>query len=284
VVLQVPAGGGSPGTSRRLREAGFSEVRRCTRGAAKTAAGDTAARLPAPWVWWAAGDVWCPPCRPALDLDAAERGMHPRDKGLIQDDAEAKASRPFLPVEHDPAKLFDTGLPAWVEEMMQSGVRILPVTSEPPMADHPFYRWESAEAHLRAIPEADRHLLVGSLEYVPESEVAWTSANCIVHPWVVVHQGEKWRLCHDYSVGINMFVPTVPFRLPTPWDVRSVLKPTSHFAKYSVRHLGRLLSCADSSRLEASYGGASSRHGPTHDGISASVRVHRVPAPLLWLD
>ena len=234
VVLQVPVGGAVPGTSRRLREAGFSEVRRCTRGVARTAVGDTAASLPAPWVWWAAGDVWLPPSRPALDLDAAERGMDPRDQGLIQDDAEAKAARPFLPVEHDPAKWFDTGLPPWIEEMMQSGVRIQPVT-EPPMADHPFYRWESAEAHLRAIQEADRHLLVGSLEYVPESEVAWTAANCVVHPWVVVRQGEKWRLCHDYSVGINRFVPTVPFRLPTPWDVRSVLVPTSHFAKYDIR-------------------------------------------------
>eukprot|EP00966_Prymnesium_polylepis_P065703 1524554-Prymnesium_polylepis.1 len=49
VVLQVPVGGGAPGTSRRLREAGFSEVRRCTRGVSRTAMGDTAASLPAPW-------------------------------------------------------------------------------------------------------------------------------------------------------------------------------------------------------------------------------------------
>ena len=92
-----------------------------------------------------------------MDLQAAEAGLGPRDRGEIQDDADAKAARPFLPVEHDPAKWFDTGLPPWVEEMMQQGVRIRPVR-EPPMADHPFYMWESGEAQLRAIQEADRHL------------------------------------------------------------------------------------------------------------------------------
>eukprot|EP00966_Prymnesium_polylepis_P102702 2379108-Prymnesium_polylepis.1 len=62
--------------------------------------------------------------------------------------------------------------------MMQQGVRIRPVR-EPPMVDHPFYMWESCEAQLRAIQEADRHLMVGSLEYVPDDEVAWTAANCV---------------------------------------------------------------------------------------------------------
>ena len=234
VVLQIPAGGAAPGTSRRLRGAGFREVRRNSRGAASLARGETPAALPSPWVWWAAGEERCAPSRRPLDLHAAEAGLDPRDRGEIKDDAEAKAARPFLPVEHDPAKWWDTGLPSWVEEMMQQGVRIRPVR-EPPMADHPFYKWESCEAQLRAIQEADRHLIVGSLEYVPDDEVAWTAANCVVHPWVVVRQGEKWRLCHDYSVGINQFVPTAPFRLPTPWDVRSILKPTSHFAKYDIR-------------------------------------------------
>ena len=139
-----------------------------------------------------------------------------------------------MPVEWDPSVWEDTGLAAWVEEFMRSGVKIHPVT-EPPPADHPFYRWESDEALARGIMEADRHLSVGSLSYVPEHLVAEVARTSVVHPWVVVFQKDKWRLCHDYSVGTNLHVASAPFGLPSPWDVRSVLKPTSRFAKYDVR-------------------------------------------------
>ena len=54
---------------------------------------------------------------------------------------------------------------------------------------------------------------VGSLVYVPAEEIAGVAEPAIVHPWVVVKQGEKWRLCHDYSVGTNLHAPTAPFRL-----------------------------------------------------------------------
>ena len=43
---------------------------------------------------------------------------------------------------------------------------IVPVV-EPPGRDIPFYQWDSQEALMRAVQEADRHLCVGSLEYVP---------------------------------------------------------------------------------------------------------------------
>ena len=57
----------------------------------------------------------------------------------------------------------------------------------------------------------------------------------IVHPWGVVPQGKKWRLCHDYSIRTNLYVPSAPFRLPSPWDVRPAVGPTSRFAKYDIR-------------------------------------------------
>ena len=118
--------------------------------------------------------------------------------------------------------------------MIQEGVVIRPEV-EPPFADHPFYRWDSSEALHRAIVEADRHLSVGSLEYIPYEEVAGVAESTIVHPWVVVQQGEKWRLCHDYSVGTNLYVPSAPFRLPSPWDVRPAVRAGSRFAKYDIR-------------------------------------------------
>ena len=83
----------------------------------------------------------------------------------------------------------------------------------PPL--HPFYKWDGDEALMRAIHEADRHLLVGALEYVPDDEVAWVAATSVVHPWVVVPQaGGKWRLCHDYSVGTNKHVRSAPSLCP----------------------------------------------------------------------
>eukprot|EP00966_Prymnesium_polylepis_P123428 2853863-Prymnesium_polylepis.1 len=73
------------------------------------------------------------------------------------------------------------------------------------------------------------------MEYVPDGMVEEVAASSIVHPWVVVKQGEKWRLCHDYSCGTNKHVATAPFGLPAPWDVRHVLKPSSFMAKYDIR-------------------------------------------------
>ena len=228
--------------TRRVAEAmkrlGFELVRssdlRKGAAVAEHASPSRRAVLSRPSEWWAAGERRSRPPAFALDLGEAERAMDPRDQGLVKDDLEGKQMRQYLPVPHDASRWRDTGLPDWIETMMQKGVRIVP-EEEPPFADHPFYRWESDEARLRAIWEADRHLSVGALEYIPEEEVADTAAKCIVHPWVVVSQGEKWRLCHDYSIGTNRYVATSPFQLPSPWDVRPCLKPGSRFAKYDIR-------------------------------------------------
>ena len=88
---------------------------------------------------------------------------------------------------------------------------------------------------MRAIMEADRHLSAGSLEYIPFEEVRGVAESTIVHPWVVARQGEKWRLCHDYSMGLNQYVASSPFILPTPWSVRPVLRTGSRFAKCDIR-------------------------------------------------
>eukprot|EP00966_Prymnesium_polylepis_P287451 6639173-Prymnesium_polylepis.1 len=42
--------------------------------------------------------------------------------------------------------------------------------------------------------------------------------------------GTSGRLCHDYSVGTNRHVASAPFGLPSPWDVRHVLRPGSFMA------------------------------------------------------
>ena len=232
VVLELPRVGRVSGAV--LRDHGFRLVREAADGLVRYADGEVRASLPGGRQWWHAGHV--PVTAPdfQLDLSAAEAAMDLRDQGVPTEPAERRAMRAFLPVPWDPDRWVDTELPAWVESMMREGVRIRPEI-EPPPADHPFYRWESGEAQLRAIMEADRHLSAGSLEYIPFEEVRGVAATAIVHPWVVARQGVKWRLCHDYSVGLNQYVAASPFILPTPWDVRPCLKPGSRFAKYDIR-------------------------------------------------
>ena len=70
---------------------------------------------------------------------------------------------------------------------------------------------------------------------MPFEEVRGVAETAIVHPWVVARQGDKWRLCHDYSVGTNQYVATAQFALPSPWDVRPCIRPDTHFAKYYIR-------------------------------------------------
>ena len=217
-----------------LASAGFSFVRRIERGEPVLASDDAPARLPVRRSWWALGERRSVPPSFRLDLDAAEAALDPRDRGEFPEEAGVKEMRSCLPLPHDASRWEGTGLDQWVETMMQEGVRIQTVR-EPPFADHPFYRWESTEAMIRAISEADRHLLVGALEYVPEEDLEFFARGGIVHPWVVARQGSKWRLCHDYSVGTNQIVPTAPFSLPSVWDVRAVLKEGSYMAKYDIR-------------------------------------------------
>ena len=232
VTVQLPPVGAE--SAQQLRDAGFIFRRRSVRGPPVFAEADAPASLPSPSEWWSFGSRRSLAPAHVLDLADAESRMDPRDRGEFADDPDRKRMRAYLPVPWDPASWHDTGLPAWIELMMQEGVVIRPEV-EPPFADHPFYRWDSSEALHRAIVEADRHLSVGSLEYIPYEEVAGVAESTIVHPWVVVQQGEKWRLCHDYSVGTNLYVPSAPFRLPSPWDVRPAVRAGSRFAKYDIR-------------------------------------------------
>ena len=221
---------------RRLAEHGFRQIRRTLTGAPafEGELDGSPARALQGSSWWVAGALpeLKPP--PQLDLDRAEAAMDARDRGQPSEPPERKEMRSFLPVPWDAERWTAAGLPESVQRMMSEGVRIRPEI-EPPMADHPFYRWESDEAHMRAIMEADRHLSVGSLEYIPFEEVRGVAETAIVHPWVVARQGEKWRLCHDYSVGTNQYVATAPFALPSPWDVRPCIRADTHLAKYDIR-------------------------------------------------
>ena len=170
-----------------------------------------------------------------LDHDAAEADMDPRDLGIGCEEPELKAARSYLPIPHEPERWRGKGFSPFVEQLMTEGHRI--------GGDEPFgfyeidqYKWRDATAQRMGGLEADRHVLLGALEYVPAEEAAALLKSCAtVHPWTVVHQRDKWRACQDYSKGTNVEADTAPFRLPTVFDVRRVVKPDSHFAKWDLR-------------------------------------------------
>lgn len=170
-----------------------------------------------------------------LDHDDAEPYMDPRDRGIGCEEPERKVERSYQPIPHDPARWLGKGFSPFVEQLMTEGHRI--------GGDEPFgfyeidqYKWKDATAQRMGGIEADRHVLLGALEYVSASEAAvLLASSATVHPWTVVHQRDKWRACQDYSKGTNLEADTVPFRLPTVFDVRHVIKPDSHFAKWDLR-------------------------------------------------
>ena len=170
-----------------------------------------------------------------LDHDAAEADMDPRDLGIGCEAPERKIERSYMPIYHDPERWRGKGFSPFVEQLMTEGHKI--------GGDEPFgfyeidqYKWRDATAQRMGGLEADRHVLLGALEFVPAAEAAaLLNSNATVHPWTVVHQRDKWRACQDYSKGTNIEADSAPFRLPTVFDVRQVVKPDSHFAKWDLR-------------------------------------------------
>ena len=73
-------------------------------------------------------------------------------------------------------------------------------------------------------------------------------ASDVVHPWVMVQKGEKWRACFGAHEGTNRVAYSAPFALPTVWDVPGIVKPTSLFAKYDLRDGFWLVPVAEESR------------------------------------
>eukprot|EP00966_Prymnesium_polylepis_P134668 3112371-Prymnesium_polylepis.1 len=156
-----------------------------------------------PRVAWTAGrrrGVW-----KESKLDHAEVRAHldPRDRGEGVEAKSEKLARSWRPIAWEPERWRGKGLPAEVEVLMTEGARI-DATEEVGFAEVPQYAWPSDEALAEAILEADRALAVGAMEYVPSGQLDRVLRESTVHPWTVVQQGaDKWRACHDYSVGTN---------------------------------------------------------------------------------
>ena len=218
-----------------LKKLGFRCVRRVRRGVPGYATEVRDAYLGRGYSFWAAG-VGVLPEVVKVDYVATEAGMDPLDRvGAPKEPPSAKAARSYVPIPWDKER-WDIGLPRELDEIMaRRGVGIEPWEEVAP-TEVPFYKWASQEGLLKSIAEADRALLAGAMEYVPLHRLDEVLASSTIHPWTIVDQGGgKWRLCHDYSVGTNRVVPTASFSLPSVWDVRPSVKPSSYFAKYDIR-------------------------------------------------
>ena len=162
--------------------------------------------------------------------------MDPLDSGVApKEDPVKKLERAWEPVPWDPEVWRGKGLKPEVERLMTEGADVFgpdtPGFYEVPQ--YPFGGWELEQ---KGGEEADRAIAAGAMEYVPECEVDELLSDCIVHPWLVVHQGsDKYRACQDYKNGTNLFNDALPFNLPSVWSVRRVIKKGSFMAKYDVR-------------------------------------------------
>jgi hypothetical protein len=118
-----------------------------------------------------------------------------------------------------------------------------------PVPEDGQYAWRSFEYFVRGAAECDRAIVAGHLEPVPSHLVGAAWALAPAHPWTVVLQhGDKWRAAQDYSRCTNQRVGRKPFTLPSVWDVRSVLRPSSYMAKYDLRDGFWSVPVAESSR------------------------------------
>ena len=181
---------------------------------------------------------WCgrragPQASSQLLHEDVEHAMDPRDRGEIAEDKDAKRVLTWTPISHNGDLWKGKGLPADVEAIMSEGVRI-DMDADSSCFEQPQYPFPDDQSMMESLLEADRALLVGHMEYVPEDQVAQVVRDHIVHPWLMVWQG-KWRLCQDYSEGTNRAARSGPFGLPTAWDALKALKPGAYMAKYDLR-------------------------------------------------
>jgi len=177
---------------------------------------------------------WCAK-EQRMDHEMLRAHMDPKDVGLEEDDLDLKRAMVWSWIQHDPDRWRGKELPPLVEELMTSGAVVPSPPGPPAYAEIPQYAWDTDDALAAGIMEADRALVVGFMEYVPEQDVEAALTDGYTHPWTMDLKGTKWRACHDYKKGANRYMVPPSFGLPTVWDVASSIKPGAYMAKFDLR-------------------------------------------------
>jgi len=181
---------------------------------------------------WEAGlaDQRLPPRRPTDKASVAHLKTE-LDLGSRPQSKEEKLALKWLPIA-EPSKQ------AWLAEGLSERVATLaghievPVPEIPPeFAEVEMYPWQLPGDEEAAVGEVERALVVGAVEYSEDVT--------LVHPHVVVHQGRgearKVRGCQDYSALVNSYMPSIPFSLPRPWDLKKISTKNSWFGVIDLR-------------------------------------------------
>ena len=194
----------------------------------------------APWVAFALGKRVTHFGGYRMPLESMGSYLDPRDSGVAPKASAIDKDRvAWSPLLRQPW-LWEDVVQEDVRQWMTAGVSIEPLGTNG-FVDYGHYDWPSNEALYSAAREVDRHLLIGALEEVLEEDMPSAGR---VHPWTIVEQGGKWRLCHDCSVGVNCLVSTNPSMLPSPWDVKDRLRRGRSMVKRDIRdgffHVGVL--------------------------------------------
>ena len=190
---------------------------------------------PSGYVYWSIGTRGGRGKSLRLDHALCKPHMDPKDvdKKVWADDS--KRERAWEPVPWDPELWRGKGLPAAVEAVMTQGT-VVELHRALHAREIPQYPFASQQAQMEASIEADRAIATGHMSYIPPDEVEEALLHGAVHPWTMAQQGSKWRACQDYSGITNRAATSAPFGLPTPWDVKKVIRPgKTHFVKYDLR-------------------------------------------------
>jgi len=170
-----------------------------------------------------------------LDHARCNPHMDSRDIGKRTWADDSKRERAWEPVPWDAERWRGRGLPEAVAKVMTEGT-VVELHRALHAREIPQYPFASQEAQMEASIEADRAIATGHMSYVPPDEVEEALRSGAVHPWTMTEQGSKWRACQDYSGITNRAAVSAPFGLPTPWDVKKVIRPAeTHFVKYDLR-------------------------------------------------
>ena len=159
-----------------------------------------------------------------LDHARCNPHMDSRDIGKKTWADDSKRERAWEPVPWDAERWRGRGLPEAVAKVMTEGT-VVELHRALHAREIPQYPFASQEAQMEASIEADRAIATGHMSYVPPDEVEEALRIGAVHPWTMTEQGSKWRACQDYSGITNRAAVSAPFGLPTPWDVKKVIRP-----------------------------------------------------------
>ena len=135
---------------------------------------------------------WCAD-ESSLDYELLRKHMDPRDTGEVPIDKAAKQELIWSEIPWDPERWRGKGMPREVELLMTEGARVPAPGGAPRLAEFAQYPWDAPEAREAGISEADRAIIVGAMEYVPEDQLDSVLADGFIHPWTMALKGDKWR-------------------------------------------------------------------------------------------